>query len=165
MLLLVLGLSYLTLIQSDMNYLGKQERGMRAYYLARAGLDYYIQKNYVPTMNGIQGSPILGTGSSPPFGPIVVEPNETISLSIRPGVQVRDPKDGVMKTFDMVVSKGVITNSAGTTLASRTLMAPKVGPPLPPFSNLDAGPDSSFTVTDHMGLDRGRIYEIYDDSL
>jgi hypothetical protein len=163
--LLVLGISYLSMVQSDLNYINQQERMMRSYYLARAGLDYYIQKNYVPTLGGIQTNPQLGPQTAPPYGPVTVAPNEYFSLQIQPNMQVKDPKTGLNTNFDMVISTGYITNSLGKVLARRVLMAPKVGPMLPPFTNFQTGTTSADTGTDHMGLDRGRIYDIYDTSL
>lgn len=150
--LLVLGISYLTVLNSDFNYLSQQERNSRCYYLARAGLEYYSQKNYVPTFGGVNSSPVLGV--------VNVANDESFSLSIQPRT-VKEANTGNTVTYEMVVSKGMIRNGLGVVTSSRTLMAPKVGPALS-FKNLQTGWGGA---TDHVGLDRGRISEIYDEGL
>ena len=150
--LLIVGSAFLYLVQSDLRFQTLQERQERAYYLALAGFEYYTLHNYYDPIAGEspENPPVM------PSGPLWVSETERIDLSLQERTVKGTPTM-------MVVSTGVVCNSAAQVLATRTLMAPKTGDKLEFRTDTDT--QGVIYLNDSMGLDRGRRPVFYDESL
>lgn len=99
--LLVIGLTFMTLMEQDYRFAGQQERSRQAYFLAQAGMDFYRARASTFTPGGAAQQYELPEGDVEHQFRVVVEADLTVR------------------------STGMILDAYGKVKAERTLVAPK----------------------------------------
>lgn len=99
--LLVVGLTFMTLMETDYRFAGSQERSSQAYFLAQAGIDFYKAKAGLFTVNTPLEFGLPETDTQHRFE-VVIEADGTI----RSKGMIKDPYGKIKAQRTLVVPQG-----------------------------------------------------------